>query len=272
MEGTVSRRTGIAFDQSFSETPLRASKSQSESSMYRQTISTGISRGVSRPALPTCTRRFRRHKDHSPDGALRLLWRASTTRSSAPRSSPVPRASSTWKASGADWPALFHDSGLSFRVSTTYVEQSGTFSLDVALPTFEKDDNAWITDAALDYRLPRRLGVVSVGVLNIADEFIDLSRLTRSIPALRRDASLSSRCASPFDPIADRDVVVVDVNKQSQTLDRKQSNDKESRNGHPPGDRSDISCSCWMCKCATDFRKRSSRTTVAENETVATDF
>ena len=69
---------------------------------------------------------------------------------------------------------LFHDSGLSLRVSTTYVEQSGTFSIDVTLPTFEQDDNAWITDLALDYRLPRRRGLVSVGVLNIGDNFIDL--------------------------------------------------------------------------------------------------
>jgi len=69
---------------------------------------------------------------------------------------------------------FFNDRGLSLRVKTTYVKQSGSFSLDVSFPTFENEDSAWITDAALDYRLPRRLGVVSLGVMNLADSFIDL--------------------------------------------------------------------------------------------------
>jgi hypothetical protein len=39
---------------------------------------------------------------------------------------------------------------------------------------FERDDEAWILDAAVDFKLPRRHGLVTVGVLNAGDDFIDL--------------------------------------------------------------------------------------------------
>ena len=70
--------------------------------------------------------------------------------------------------------AIFDASGLTARVTTAYIDQSGTFSLDVGFPKVDQDDNAWITDVVLDYRLPRRLGVISLGVKNVTNNVIDL--------------------------------------------------------------------------------------------------
>ena len=175
MEGTISQRTGIAFDQSVSETTfagLEFSKRKLEvpSNDLDRDFTWRESTGFAYlyKLLPAVAGPFAR-------------WRAAAALEAEyeeierPQSQPGPE--SILDLESVRVPIgmrLFHDSGLSLRVSTTYVEQSGTFSIDVTLPTFEQDDNAWITDLALDYRLPRRRGLVSVGVLNVGDNFIDL--------------------------------------------------------------------------------------------------
>ena len=69
---------------------------------------------------------------------------------------------------------FFHGGGLTLRMQGSFVEQSGTFATGAAAPRIEADDSAWILNAAIDYQFPKRRGVVTLGVLNIGDEFIDL--------------------------------------------------------------------------------------------------
>ena len=69
---------------------------------------------------------------------------------------------------------MFSSMGATLRISTTYVKQEGVFSLDLAFPIVEKQDDAWITDFSVEYRLPKRLGVIAVGVRNVFDDSIDL--------------------------------------------------------------------------------------------------
>jgi Flp pilus assembly protein TadD len=70
--------------------------------------------------------------------------------------------------------SIFDDRGLSLRLTTSYVKQSGSFAEGLASPTFDADSSAWIVDAALDYRLPNRLGIVSIGAKNLTDTSIEL--------------------------------------------------------------------------------------------------
>ena len=50
----------------------------------------------------------------------------------------------------------------------SYVNQHGQFERQGALGTFVRgDDQFWLFDAAISYRLPKRLGFVSVGVKNL---------------------------------------------------------------------------------------------------------
>jgi len=69
---------------------------------------------------------------------------------------------------------VFDARGLSVRLGATYVRQNGTFSAGDEFAVFKKDDDAVILDIAFDVRLPRRHGIVTVGVMNAGDEFIDL--------------------------------------------------------------------------------------------------
>ena len=69
---------------------------------------------------------------------------------------------------------FFHPSGLSLSLTTTYFNQDGKFERFRPDPlgnvVFESgNDNFWITDVALSYRLPKRYGLISVGATNLFD-------------------------------------------------------------------------------------------------------
>ena len=66
---------------------------------------------------------------------------------------------------------FFHPIGFSASLKATYFDQDGDFQrLDSA--SFESgDDQFWVVDAAIGYRLPKRYGLITVGVTNLFDEF-----------------------------------------------------------------------------------------------------
>jgi tetratricopeptide (TPR) repeat protein len=64
--------------------------------------------------------------------------------------------------------------GLSAGLTATYVDQSGTFE-DLSTPPplrqpLDDEDSFWVLDASIRYRLPNRLGTVSLSVNNLLDE------------------------------------------------------------------------------------------------------
>jgi tetratricopeptide (TPR) repeat protein len=77
--------------------------------------------------------------------------------------------------------SYFHPLGLFARVRTTYYDQQGKFTTNEAgflqnQPTEDKNDQFWLVDASVGYRLPKRYGFISVGVSNLFDEnfkFVD---------------------------------------------------------------------------------------------------
>ncbi|NVM23777.1 MAG: TonB-dependent receptor, partial [Desulfobacterales bacterium] len=65
---------------------------------------------------------------------------------------------------------FFHPSGFFARVKGTYVDQDGEF-VDPSLPTpVDDEDQFWVFDASVGYRLPKRYGVLNIEVKNIFDE------------------------------------------------------------------------------------------------------
>jgi tetratricopeptide (TPR) repeat protein len=65
---------------------------------------------------------------------------------------------------------LFHPSGFSARVTTTYINQRGVF-FDSSLTTTSRDsDDFWVMDASVSYRLPKRLGIITIEARNLLDE------------------------------------------------------------------------------------------------------
>jgi tetratricopeptide (TPR) repeat protein len=64
---------------------------------------------------------------------------------------------------------VFHPSGLSVSLTTTYVNQDGEFETVDGMVQSGSDD-FWTVDTAIHYRLPKRYGFITVGVTNLFDE------------------------------------------------------------------------------------------------------
>jgi hypothetical protein len=67
---------------------------------------------------------------------------------------------------------IFHPSGFSAYLGTTYLKQEGEFRTQVPLSNdfVPGKRDFWIVDAAVRYRLPKRYGFVAAGVNNLTDE------------------------------------------------------------------------------------------------------
>ena len=87
---------------------------------------------------------------------------------------------------------FFHPSGLSAMLKGTYYNQDGEFLPLLKDPLPENyisgDEQFWLFDAALGYRLPKRYGLISVGVRNLFDKkfnYYDTDPLNPSIQPKR---------------------------------------------------------------------------------------
>jgi tetratricopeptide (TPR) repeat protein len=68
---------------------------------------------------------------------------------------------------------FFHPSGLIANVTLTYWNQSGTFfplSAPTGSPLVDGRDTFWLTDAMVGYRMPKRYGLMTVGVKNLFND------------------------------------------------------------------------------------------------------
>ena len=66
---------------------------------------------------------------------------------------------------------FFHPSGLSASLKATYINQNGNFSRQFDVTNFEDgNDDFWLFDASISFRLPERYGLITVGVANLTNE------------------------------------------------------------------------------------------------------
>jgi tetratricopeptide (TPR) repeat protein len=84
---------------------------------------------------------------------------------------------------------FFHPSGLGAFLTVTYINQDGDFGGITAVdPIRSGSDDFWTVDVALNYRLPKRHGFITVGATNLFDEnfrFFDLDLNNASIQPAR---------------------------------------------------------------------------------------
>ena len=65
---------------------------------------------------------------------------------------------------------FFHPSGLSVSVKETYRHQQGNFERFATPGVFENGrDDFWLLDAAINYRMPKRYGLITFGVTNLTN-------------------------------------------------------------------------------------------------------
>lgn len=66
--------------------------------------------------------------------------------------------------------SLFHPSGFRARLKTTYVDQVGDFeSTSTGEVLKDQSDQFWVVDASIGYRLPHRMGLLTLDVRNLFD-------------------------------------------------------------------------------------------------------
>jgi len=83
---------------------------------------------------------------------------------------------------------FFHPSGLSATLKATYVNQCGDFEPQFMVGTFEPGkDQFWSIDATISYRLPKRLGFISVGAKNLFNKHFQYFDLDYFNPSIQPD-------------------------------------------------------------------------------------
>lgn len=88
---------------------------------------------------------------------------------------------------------FFHPSGLGSNVTVTYLNQDGDF-LSPEGGGFESgDDNFWIVDAAVYYRLPKRHGFITVGATNLFDQKFNYFEVDVDNPRFQPDRMFYAR-------------------------------------------------------------------------------
>ena len=68
--------------------------------------------------------------------------------------------------------SIIQPSGWTARIKATYVDQDGDFRGN---PRYTGDDQFWVADASLGYRLPQRRGLVELVAKNLTDETFNIS-------------------------------------------------------------------------------------------------
>ena len=70
--------------------------------------------------------------------------------------------------------SFFESKGFVLRLSTSYVLQTGDLSAGIGSPVVKTTEDAWLTDAVVEYRLPKRFGILSLAAKNVFDNRINL--------------------------------------------------------------------------------------------------
>jgi len=90
---------------------------------------------------------------------------------------------------------FFHPSGLSARLKATYVDQDGKFGnpRDTSNPLVPGDDQFWVFDGSISYRLPKRYGIISVGAKNMFDNDFKFQDTDPANPVIAPDQFIFAR-------------------------------------------------------------------------------
>jgi outer membrane receptor protein involved in Fe transport len=79
--------------------------------------------------------------------------------------------------------SFFHPSGLSASLVATYYHQNGEF-VRSSVCCESGSDSFWTINAALNYRFPKRYGLISLGVTNLADQKFKYFEVDRDNPSI----------------------------------------------------------------------------------------
>jgi outer membrane receptor protein involved in Fe transport len=77
-------------------------------------------------------------------------------------------------------------------LKTTYYHQDGDFQRS-GVCCESGQDNFWLVDAAIGYRLPKRFGLITVGVTNLFDQRFRYQETDLTNPSIQPDRFVFAR-------------------------------------------------------------------------------
>jgi outer membrane receptor protein involved in Fe transport len=93
---------------------------------------------------------------------------------------------------------VYHEQGFFGKLKTTYVDQDGSF-LNAASGIFEEgEDHFWVLDASIGYRLPKRLGIITVDAKNLLDEDFNFQDTDPAIPLIQPETLIFTKLTLAF--------------------------------------------------------------------------
>ena len=88
--------------------------------------------------------------------------------------------------------SFFHPSGFGASLKATYFDQEGTFVLN-NLNVRSGQDDFWVVDAGISYRLPQRYGFITVGASNLFDQDFRFFDRDLKNPSIQPDRMVFAR-------------------------------------------------------------------------------
>lgn len=94
--------------------------------------------------------------------------------------------------------SFFHPSGFSARLKVTYVNQEGKFEDIASGEIVSGDDQFFVVDAAVGYRLPKRLGIITVEVRNLFNQHFHYQDTDPKNPVIYPESLILTRFTLAF--------------------------------------------------------------------------
>jgi len=89
--------------------------------------------------------------------------------------------------------SFFRPGGIVFNVKATYIKQKGSFFEMFPSTATSESDSFWIVDTEVNYRMPKRHGIISVGVKNLFDEEFSFQDTDAENPQIMPDIFVFTR-------------------------------------------------------------------------------
>jgi hypothetical protein len=93
--------------------------------------------------------------------------------------------------------SYFHPSGFSAGLRATYIDQKGDF-VDPMGEIVPGDDQFWVFDASVGYRLPKRYGLITIEVKNLFDEEFEFQDMEFRNPVISPERLILARLTLSF--------------------------------------------------------------------------
>jgi tetratricopeptide (TPR) repeat protein len=93
---------------------------------------------------------------------------------------------------------FFHPSGLFAGLKATYLDQNGEFGDPVGGDTMHGEDNFWVADASVGFRLPKRFGLITLEARNLFDEKFRFQETDPVSPSLYPERLIVGRITLSF--------------------------------------------------------------------------